>query len=423
MFDILRDISIVYSTIYVLILFSLLFRSRYSRRKAFTITAALMVPLMAVNVWILVTKSILVMGQMMVLTMTIPSLIVFWIISKDRGFRFIFTFCVVDTFSYWIIVFTGFLDSVFGGTGLVLFISRLILFPATAWFVCRYLREPYLEMQANVKSGWGAFSIITVIFYAQLVIGSAYPTLIFDRPDDYLMFGTVMLMMPILYVSMFFTLRNQFSLYRAQKNEERLTIQNQQMETQLENQQIIRKLYHNVKAYMNTIRALLQEGKYEEANVEIEALIGSTNVIDKYCDNAYINAALCHFVARFKEEGLPLTIKAFECPETIENYSDICVMLFNALDNAFECVSKLNESNPYTSVHIKQNGAYLCLRIRNGCDPAMTVAKGTLPESKKDGKGHGIGLKTIVETANRLGGDAICYAENGVFTLDISVKL
>ena len=49
---ILRDLSVIWSLIHVLILFMFLYESRYSRNKAITLTAIFMIPLMVLNLYL-----------------------------------------------------------------------------------------------------------------------------------------------------------------------------------------------------------------------------------------------------------------------------------------------------------------------------------------------------------------------------------
>ena len=52
----------------------------------------------------------------------------------------------------------------------------------------------------------------------------------------------------------------------------------------------------------------------------------------------------------------------------------------------------------------------------------MYVERGTIPATDKEGRGHGIGLATVQEAAERLDGEMFCYTENGYFVLDVMVS-
>ena len=46
-----------------------------------------------------------------------------------------------------------------------------------------------------------------------------------------------------------------------------------------------------------------------------------------------------------------------------------------------------------------------------------------MPKSTKQEVGHGFGLPTMKELAARLGGEIVCYAEGGLFVVDVMVKI
>lgn len=161
---ILRDLSMLWSLFHILILFILLYRSRYPRKKTYILTGIFMTPLVALNVAGLVLYGTELMGKVFLLTCTLPSFIFFWFMSEDRKGQFFFTFCLADTVSYWIIVVTNLADFYFGGEKYILmFIGRLVLFPLAEWAAVRFLRKPYRELQESAARGWGLFAGMTSI--------------------------------------------------------------------------------------------------------------------------------------------------------------------------------------------------------------------------------------------------------------------
>ncbi|MDE7266493.1 MAG: ATP-binding protein, partial [Lachnospiraceae bacterium] len=173
---ILRDLSVLWSLFHILILFIMLYRSRYGRRKTIFLTVITMGPIIIINIAGLILYGAEAMGQAFILTCTLPSLIVFWIISIDKKGRFFFTFCFADTIALWIIVVTNLLDFYFGGGQYVLmFIGRLLLFPLVEWWAIRYLRKPYLELQESVAEGWGIFAGMMALYYILLVVKANFP--------------------------------------------------------------------------------------------------------------------------------------------------------------------------------------------------------------------------------------------------------
>ena len=156
---ILRDLSVLWSLLHILVLFMLLYRSRYPKRRTVILTVVFMGSLVLLNVAGLVRYGTEYMGRVFLLTCTLPSLLFFWFMSQDKRGRFFFTFCVADTVSYWIIALTNIMDFYLGGQGYILmFVGRLVLFPLVEWVAYRYLRKPYRELQESVAKGWGLFA-------------------------------------------------------------------------------------------------------------------------------------------------------------------------------------------------------------------------------------------------------------------------
>ena len=94
---ILKDISIFWSLAHTLIMFMILFESRYPRKKTNILTLSIMGPLLVANGILALFVPSDVFGTLLLVTISLPSLIFFLIIAKKKDGRFFFTFCMVDT--------------------------------------------------------------------------------------------------------------------------------------------------------------------------------------------------------------------------------------------------------------------------------------------------------------------------------------
>lgn len=160
----LVDLSLIISMLHMIVLFLSLFEYRCSSRTFRIVTAIGMAVLLAVNGGLIFTLGVADVGKLVVLTCTIPSFVFFFVLTKDRGARFFFTFCLVDTVSMWVILLTGLIDYFVGGNGVVTFVLRLLTFPLLEWILWRYFRQPYLKILHTVSRGWGMFAITRLCF-------------------------------------------------------------------------------------------------------------------------------------------------------------------------------------------------------------------------------------------------------------------
>lgn len=417
---ILRDLSMLWSLFHILILFMLLYRSRYPRKKTFFLTGITMGPLVFLTVAGLAHYGAEFMGKIFILTLTLPSLLFFWFMSKDKNGKFFFTFCLSDTVALWIVAVTNLADYYLGGQQYVLMlIGRLVLFPLAEWAAYRYLRKPYMELQESVAGGWGLFAGMTALYYVLLTISSGFPVVITKRPQELPAFLLILVLMPMTYATIITAMYRQLMIFRKQQSERTLQEQKNTLEAQLENQQHIRKMKHDMKGYTATLSGLLAAGKTDEAaeylagmNKEMDALSG------QFCANPYIDATLAYYYRRLQELSAECRMD-IQVGEEAQPYMELCQILANGLENVCDAMKRLDKEKREVSVHMRYHSGYLLIRIKNRCRDDLYVERGTIVPTDKKERGHGFGLPTIQETAQRLEGDMFCYTENGYFILDV----
>ena len=103
---------------------------------------------------------------------------------------------------------------------------------------------------------------------------------------------------------------------------------------------------------------------------------------------------------------------------------EIYSLFGNALDNALEAVTKI-ESPARRLITLKSNtrGELVVLQIENTSESAFTALdENSLPQTTKTGKGHGFGLRSIREIAERHQGFLSIREENGVVKLTVVMK-
>lgn len=420
---ILRDLSVLWSLFHILILFTLLYRSRYPRKKTLILTVVFMLPLVALNIAGLMLYGSELMGKVFLLTCTLPSFVFFWFMSQDKKGQFLFTFCLADTVSYWIIAVTNLADFYFGGEKYILmFIGRLLLFPLIEWVAVRFLRKPYRELQESAAKGWGLFAGMTALYYLLLAVMANYPLLVTKRPQELPAFLLVMALMPMTYATILVAMYRQLLFFHKQQSERMLLEQKNSLEAKLDSQHRIRKIRHDMNGYTATLSGLLAEGKTEEALTYLKGMEAETDALLKpFCPNPYINAVFVHYAAKFEKIGAAFRYDIQIGDEELP-YMELCQILSNGLENACDAIKELEEGKRDVTVFMRYNKEYLLIRIKNTCRDDLFVEKGTIPLTDKTGGGHGYGLATVQEAAERLEGDMFCYTKDGAFILDVMVS-
>lgn len=206
----LRDISIFGAMLHVIILFLMLFRSRFTKKKTIVAAGIGMGFLMAANGAGLLVFGFEALSKAFLFTCSIPSFLLFYVLSADKRFKFLLSFCLADTVCLWVMAVTNLLDFYLGGGKFVLmFVSRLAVFPLLEYLAWRYLRKPYLELQKEVEKGWGTFAGMTMLYYLLLVVAVQFPTNIVNRPEDTFLCVLILILMLFNYGTIFMALYRQ----------------------------------------------------------------------------------------------------------------------------------------------------------------------------------------------------------------------
>ena len=397
---ILRDISILWSFIHVLVLFIFLYESRFSKKKTLIWTLAVMTPLIVLNMFLFFKLGPqLTGGALIMLTCTLPSLIFFWIMAKHRDGRFFFTFCMVDTLSYEIMCITNIIDFYLGETYIFLFVARLILFPLLEWFVYKQLRPTFLSVQQHTKKGWYTFAAVGAIFYVVLILSMTTPTLITERPEELLAFIMLLVLMPVLYLNIFFTLRNQQKIHEVNEQDSLLHIQVSNMTTRIEElntaEERAKIERHDFRHKMQTIIKLIENEKYGELKELAKSYDkdASERSVKHYCSNAVIDAVLASYIsiadARHIKVNTGLTF-----PDTLPiDDAELATVFANAIENAINACEKIDESKRHIEIQVIKSPRFM-IQISNSFNGEVEFDKNGIPVSHT--LGHGIGTRSIV---------------------------
>lgn len=109
---------------------------------------------------------------------------------------------------------------------------------------------------------------------------------------------------------------------------------------------------------------------------------------------------------------------AMFCPFPDEQ---ICIILGNLLDNGVEAAREVGSSNRWIRLTIRTENKMFYMEMQNPYTGQRKIINGTCETTKADGKNHGIGLKSIRELVEENGGAIDISAEEGIFSVRISV--
>lgn len=200
-----------------------------------------------------------------------------------------------------------------------------------------------------------------------------------------------------------------------------ITQQEKRIREEEKNYREVQLLRHDLKRYLVTYRQLLQEGKYEVIEADIDKILGkrlNTNHC-VYTENTILNAVICEKMEQcsIKNIKIEVQVNADKDMDSIE-YG---VVLSNLLDNAIEAEEQEKEENRYICLNIGVEQNMIHLVVSNYIAESVLQNNALLETSKKNKQLHGIGLRGVKEFVNNKEGEIEIFEENHMFVVHICV--
>ncbi len=420
---ILRDLSVAWVVIHNCFMFMLLYESRFSKKVTNILTAVVMAAIVIINM-----RNLLLFGderalQLAILTCALPSLVFFFIMAKNRDTRFLCTFCIVDTVVMDVFLVTNLLDTFLGfGNYIVMFISRLIILPVIEFLIVKYIRKPYHILQRYTKKGWGFFSILGALFYIAILVSVLYPCIITKRPEDIPSLILIMLLIPVMYATVFNVLWNQLSLFMANEENHVLNMQietaNERLERNKEMENNLKLMHHDMKHCLIPLIDYIDNRNFDKAREYINKLMTDIdkNTVKTYCGNNLINVVLSYYYNIVQSEKIDFNTQ-IRLPEKLNiSETDLAVVLSNGLDNAINALKKCNNKQLFVKAFLKNNKMYL--EIKNTFNGNVVFEDG-MPKSVREN--HGYGTKSMATIVKNNGGIYSFVTENDYFVFRCAI--
>ena len=179
---------------------------------------------------------------------------------------------------------------------------------------------------------------------------------------------------------------------------------------------------HDLKHQIAAIRSEAGKAKFDEYLTELEDSINEYSTVVE-CGNQTVDIVLteknilcCSSHVKF---SYMIDGSLFSFLTEREIYS----LFGNALDNALEAVGKITDP-AQRMITLKSNtrGNMVVLQVENTYEGTVSLTENALPHTTKSGAGHGFGMRSIQQIAEKHGGSMSFRAENGVFKLSVIMQ-
>ena len=131
--------------------------------------------------------------------MTLPSLALFWLLSKYRDARFFLTFCFVDTVSLIIGYMARYAGILFGNIGGMLVLAVMLLSFILIYRAGKPYFQRYREALEFIDHGWKWLACSAALIYITMIFCAVYPAPLIRRPEYFLPYFVISVMVLSFY--------------------------------------------------------------------------------------------------------------------------------------------------------------------------------------------------------------------------------
>ncbi len=179
-------------------------------------------------------------------------------------------------------------------------------------------------------------------------------------------------------------------------------------------QEQIQDIKHDMKNQLAALYDAVERGERELVRDTLAEMLGDIRLAEDiiYSANPIINSLLKVKVAKAREKGIEVTVKAFVPKKMSIESGDMGVLYGNLIDNAIEACAKVQGNNRFVDVETKYQEGKLLIVIRNSKNPERNPDFKT---TKGDKRRHGRGLRSVRRVAEQYGGNLLLEDEGDTF--------
>lgn len=290
----------------------------------------------------------------------------------------------------------------------------LIIFAATALIVRRRGR-------ADLTEAFDKFPpVASLMIYAAFLAAYYSVTVSFnaeytkETANSLTMFSSLLIVGCIAYLVIKYLTASQ----KKRATEKQLELELNHYSNMVEKNRDMRVFRHDFKNNLISVRALIGDGQYNEAEKYIDELYGRLDATKNAFStgNHLADAILAEKNSAAVSQKNEIDFDGIIPSDGIDNI-DLCTILANALDNALEASKPIE--NAIINVRATVNSAVFMLTVSNPTLRPVEIKNNRVKTTKADSVNHGLGIGSIKNAAKKYNGEVNLKYEDGHFTVEV----
>jgi hypothetical protein len=344
--------------------------------------------------------------------------VIFFVTTKGKLAQKTFT---ILTYSIFFCICMTIFAMVKGSIGeshpiLTLCIHFAILFCSDFYFL-RYVCPLCCTAGKNITTGWGHLIVVNIVFIITIILSSVFPVRLTSFSDtSFITFLFLSISIMAVYPVIFKSINSMSEA--AMKRE--VEAQNNLLLAQIdaENAQIVAdsQSRHDRRHHNLVMLEFAKNNDIDSVREYLAQLVKSDSEVwgaVRHCENTTVNTVLAVYERRAAEHGISVRISAFVGSEINVLPQDLVIVIANLFENAINASTKLKSKHRNVDIVVKETAQRLLIKVENPCKEKMVFDK----------THYGIGINSIIATANKYDGMYDFSAEDGIFSAKVILNL
>ncbi len=186
----------------------------------------------------------------------------------------------------------------------------------------------------------------------------------------------------------------------------------------------VRRIKHDTMLHINVCNMLYEQGEYARLGEYLQKLQTDGQAIAplQYSNNLMIDYLVMSFSRKAEQKQIALQTDIAVLPDISISDSDLCSLLNNVLQNAFDaCLRLPDASKRWIRLEIRADENKVYFTCINSCDGYFIQDNGRYLTTKRNGSTHGYGMGIISSLCRHNGGAMAVQVNGDRFTMKVAL--
>lgn len=188
------------------------------------------------------------------------------------------------------------------------------------------------------------------------------------------------------------------------------------------------RLYHDMNHHLQVLRFMAEKSGNQDFIQYIDRISSPGKELTKYIWSGVdiVDVILNHMITECEEQEIEIKVNAEFPQNEVVTPDDLCIILFNLLDNAKEACQLYKNKNadkPAINVNIRYIRGFIMIQVKNPVVSKQMRQPGRFLSTKQNKIHHGYGIKNIEKTTLKYNGNFSTEIQDHTFVATVMLCL